>query len=106
MAGNTTVTGIANIDGEMNLSNHKMILTGADNPLVVVGSLVNAEGTVVYLGKNEQTIASIPYFQLSFIGTGTKKFLEGTLGFVGQDWIVDSPTLLQGVILELKYLVI
>lgn len=95
LAGNTIVTGITNIDGELNLSNHDLILSGAGNPLVVDGILRPAIGKVIYSGENEQNVAGIPYSNLSFTGSGTKILAAGTLVFVGQDLAIDSPTLLE-----------
>lgn len=96
LTGNTTVTGCVTILGELNLDNHDLILTGSGNPLVTGGTLTPGTGHVVYAGENEQTIAPIPYFQLSLTGTGTKKILAGTFVRVEQDWLVNSPTLLEG----------
>lgn len=96
LAGNTTVNGTLNITGELNLNNQDLILTGAGNPLVLNGALTPGSGNIVYAGESEQTIASTPYFQLSLTGTGTKKILAGTSVRVEQDWLVNSPTLLEG----------
>jgi len=96
LTGNTTVNGTVNIAGELNLNNQDMILTGTGNPLVLSGTLTPGTGNVVYAGESEQTIAPIPYFQLSFTGTGNKKILDGTSVRVEQDWLVNSPTLLEG----------
>jgi len=95
LAGNINVTGIANIDGELNLSNHDLILSGAGTPLVVGGILTPATGNVIYSGENDQTVAGIPYTNLSFTGAGTKTFVAGTSALVVQDWNIDSPTLLE-----------
>ncbi|MDP3468579.1 MAG: hypothetical protein Q8S11_09620 [Daejeonella sp.] len=95
LAGNTIVTGKASVDGELNLNKHNLILKANGNPLIAGGALTNYSGTVVYAGENDQTIAAIPYFNLSFTGTGTKKFLAGSSVLVTQDWNVDSPTLLE-----------
>lgn len=96
LAGNTIVNGTVNIAGELNLNNQDLILTGAGNPLVLNGTLTPGTGNIVYAGESEQTIAPIPYFQLSLTGTGAKKILAGTSVRVEQDWLVDSPTLLEG----------
>lgn len=96
LTGNTTVNGTVNIEGELNLNNQDLILTGAGNPLVLNGTLTPGTGNIVYAGESEQTIAPIPYFQLSFTGTGTKKILAGTSVRVERDWLVNSPTLLEG----------
>jgi len=96
LAENTTVSGTVNIDGELNLSKYELILRGPGNPLLIPGTLAIAQGLVVYAGDNEQTIAPISYYQLALRGAGTKILSKGSTATVMQDWIVDSPTLLQG----------
>ena len=93
---NTIVGGTANIDGELNLSKYELILTGPGNPLIIPGTLATAEGLVVYAGDDEQTIAPISYYHLALRGAGTKTLSKGSSVTVMQDWIVESPTLLQG----------
>jgi len=93
---NTTVSGTANIDGELNLSKYELILTGPGNPLLIPGTLATAQGLVVYAGDDEQTIAPISYYHLALRGAGIKILSKGSSVIVMQDWIVESPTLLQG----------
>jgi len=93
---NTTVSGKANIDGELNLSKYQLILRGPGNPLLIPGTLATAQGLVVYAGDDEQTIAPISYYHLTLRGAGTKILSKGSSATVLQDWIVESPTLLQG----------
>lgn len=95
LAGNTTVIGTATIDGELNLSTHELILTGPGNPLLIPGTLATAQGLVVYAGENEQIIAPISYYHLALKGSGTKVLSKGATVSVSQDWVVDSPTLLE-----------
>jgi len=93
---NTTVGGTANIDGELNLSKYELVLTGPGNPLLIPGTLATAQGLVVYAGDDDQTIAPISYYHLALRGAGTKILSKGSSVTVMQDWIVESPTLLQG----------
>jgi hypothetical protein len=96
LAGNTNISGTANIEGELNLNDYELILKGPGNPLLIPGTLKTAEGLVVYAGDDEQTIAPISYYHLALKGAGTKILSKGSSVSVMQDWIVDSPTLLEG----------
>lgn len=95
LTGNTRVTGLANIEGELNLNVHDLILKGAGTPLIVTGTLNPDYGNVVYAGESDQVVASIPYFGLTFRRSGAKKFSPGTKAIVGQNLNIDSPTLLE-----------
>jgi hypothetical protein len=93
---NTTVNGTTTIDGELNLSKYELILRGSGNPLLIPGTLSTAQGLVVYAGDGEQNIAPISYYHLALRGAGTKILSKGSSVTVMQDWIVESPTLLEG----------
>lgn len=95
LVGNATVTGTANIEAELKLNNHNLILSGPGTPLLVSGSINPESGSVIYSGENEQIVADIPYFNLKFNGTGSKKLTAGAKIIVAQDWNIESPTLIE-----------